>query len=54
MHVPYDPDFDKPTRRPWGDVFVALGAIRSFWIGAVLSLLIAGTLGFVIMLSLRA
>ncbi len=50
MNIPYDPDFDKPERRPWGDVFAALGATRAFWIGLVLSFLIAGTLGFISML----
>ena len=52
MHIPYDPDFDKPERRPWGDVFVALGPARSFTVGLLLSLLIIGSIGFVMMLFL--
>ncbi|MDO8581614.1 MAG: hypothetical protein Q7S16_01950 [bacterium] len=50
MNIPYDPDFDHPARRPWGDVFAVLGATRSFWIGIVLSFLIAGTIGFIVLL----
>lgn len=52
MHIPYDPDFDKSPRRPWSDVFAALGPARSFVAGLVLSLLIIGTVGFVIILFL--
>lgn len=50
MNIPYDPDFDQSPRRPWNDVFAALGASRAFWIGVVLSLLVAGTIGFFVLL----
>lgn len=50
MQIPYDPDFDKAPRRQWDDVFVALGAPRAFWTGIVLSLLVAGTIGFFVLL----
>lgn len=55
MKIPYDPDFDSPIKKifQFDDVFTALGSVRAFVAGLLLSFLLTGTVGFIIMLVMK-
>lgn len=58
INLPYDPDFDAPNEAPTpvgakeGEFWQTLSARQSFLIGLLFSILLQGTIGFFIILSI--